>query len=215
MDVVREQLEAIGDSFASTKTTTEWDRKGILDSMLFLFDSTLGIDEQFWIQVGTRNQLVEEMMKRAEARYAARETEMTPEVMRQLEQYIYLGSIDALWKDHLLNMDHLKEGVGLRGYGQKDPLVEYKKEGFTLFKMMDEQSKTDVITKLYRVQVTREAQVEEMQPKKQAPMTFTHGSGDSGAASSAPPATRDEDKVGRNDPCPCGSGKKYKKCHGR
>jgi preprotein translocase subunit SecA len=148
--------------------------------------------------------------------------------MRQLEQYIYLGSIDALWKDHLLNMDHLKEGVGLRGYGQKDPLVEYKKEGFTLFKMMDEQSKTDVITKLYRVQITRETQVEEMQPKKQAPMTFTHGSpggegggggGGGGSAgggsSSAPPAARDEDKVGRNDPCPCGSGKKYKKCHGR
>ena len=131
--------------------------------------------------------------------------------MRQLEQIIYLGSIDALWKDHLLNMDHLKEGVGLRGYGQKDPLVEYKKEGFTLFKMMDEQVKTDVISKLYRVQVTREEQVEQMQPKKQE-MHMFHGEEVQGGRD---PVKRDENKVGRNDPCPCGSGKKYKKCHGQ
>ena len=115
-----------------------------------------------------------ELAKRAEMLYNQREVAMTPEVMRQLEQIIYLGSIDALWKDHLLNMDHLKEGVGLRGYGQKDPLVEYKKEGFTLFKMMDDQVKTDVITKLYRVQVTREEQVEQLQPKKQE-MHLMHG----------------------------------------
>ena len=111
-----------------------------------------------------RQQLVEEIfLKRAEILYAEREKMMTPEVMRQLEQIVYLGSIDQLWKDHLLNMDHLKEGVGLRGYGQKDPLVEYKKEGFTLFKLMDDQIKTDVITRLYRIQVvTREEQVEQL-----------------------------------------------------
>ena len=135
---------------------------------------------------------------------------MTPEVVRQLEQMIYLGSIDQLWKDHLLNMDHLKEGVGLRGYGQKDPLVEYKKEGFTLFKLMDDQVKMDVITKLYRVQVTREEEVQELQPKAQ-PMHFMHGAQEE---SQLEPTLRKEDKVGRNDPCPCGSGKKYKKCHG-
>src|SRR5205823_13331073 len=118
---------------------------------------------------------------------------------------------DALWKDHLLNMDHLKEGVGLRGYGQKDPLVEYKKEGFQLFKMMDEQVKTDVITKLYRVQIQREEQVEEMQPKEQE-MNFFHGEE---SAVAREPVRNTSDKVGRNDPCPCGSGKKYKKCHGK
>jgi preprotein translocase subunit SecA len=128
-----------------------------------------------------------------------------------LESVIYLGSIDQLWKDHLLNIDHLKEGVGLRGYAQKDPLVEYKKEGFALFQMMDEQVKTDVICKLFRVQVTREEQVEEMQPKSQ-PMQFLHGSEEEQTAA---PVKRDDDKVGRNDPCPCGSGKKYKKCHGQ
>jgi len=110
-------------------------------------------------------------------------------------------------------MDHLKEGVGLRGYGQKDPLVEYKKEGFTLFKLMDEQVKTDVISKLYRVEIQENSEAPELQPRKQQPMTFTHGGdGDSG---SQEPAKRDDNKVGRNDPCPCGSGKKYKKCHGQ
>ena len=135
-----------------------------------------------------------------------------PHKIKQLEQIIYLGTIDHLWKDHLLNMDHLKEGVGLRGYGQKDPLVEYKKEGFALFKMMDEQVKTDVISKLYRVQVTREEQVEALQPKKEVPMNFHRGDD---AEVAAEPVRRVDDKVGRNDPCPCGSGKKYKKCHGR
>jgi len=131
--------------------------------------------------------------------------------MRHLESVIYLGSIDQLWKDHLLNIDHLKEGVGLRGYAQKDPLVEYKKEGFALFQLMDEQIKTDVIGKLFRVQVTREEQVEEMQPKAQ-PMQFLHGSQEEAPAA---PLKRTDEKVGRNDPCPCGSGKKFKKCHGQ
>jgi preprotein translocase subunit SecA len=135
---------------------------------------------------------------------------MGSEPIRQLEQNIYLGSIDQLWTVHLLNIDHLKEGVGLRGYGQKDPLVEYKKEGITLFKLMDEQVKTDVITKLYRIEITREEQVERMQPKEQE-MHFFHGEQSETART---PTVSTEAKVGRNDPCPCGSGKKYKKCHG-
>jgi preprotein translocase subunit SecA len=134
--------------------------------------------------------------------------------MRHLEQVIYLGSIDQLWKDHLLTMDHLKEGVGLRGYGQKDPLVEYKKEGFALFKMMDERVKLDVITKLFRVQVSAQTELDEIQEKReqqQKNLNFIAGGGETAQE----PAKRDNDKVGRNDPCPCGSGKKYKKCHGK
>jgi preprotein translocase subunit SecA len=211
-DVIREQLDGLTTTFASTKSTNEWDPKGILESLMFLFDTTFGFSAETITKVGTREELLEELVKRAETQYQERERAMTPEVMRQLEYVIYLGSIDQLWKDHLLNMDHLKEGVGLRGYGQKDPLVEYKKEGFTLFKLMDEQVKTDVITKLYRVQVTREEQVEELQPKEQK-MNFFHGGED--ASSAREPAKREPGKVGRNDPCPCGSGKKYKKCHGK
>lgn len=211
LDIVREQIEAFAGAFAATKTSSEWDTKGILDSTLFLFDSHLGLTEANLRDFHSQEQLTQEVAKRAEALYTDREKKMGEHVIRQLEQYIYLGSIDQLWKDHLLNMDHLKEGVGLRGYGQKDPLVEYKKEGFTLFKLMDEQVKTDVITKLFRVEVTREEQVEQMQPKEQE-MHFTHGADED---VSLGPVTRKEDKVGRNDLCPCGSGKKYKKCHGK
>ncbi len=209
-DIVREQIEGSCDTFASTKTTTEWNTQSILESLITLFDKTLGFTEETLKLIDGKEALVTEICKRAQELYNDREKQMSLEVMRQLEQMIYLGSIDQLWKDHLLNMDHLKEGVGLRGYGQKDPLVEYKKEGFTLFKLMDEQVKMDVITKLYRVQVTREEEVQDLQPKEQ-PMQFFHGAEEE---SELQPSIRTEDKVGRNDPCPCGSGKKYKKCHG-
>jgi preprotein translocase subunit SecA len=211
LDIIREQISNMANAFAAAKLSSEWDIKGITDTVLFLFDNTLGVTNEVIHSVGSREALVDELHKRAVALYEEREKQNPPEIMRHLEQVIYLGSIDQLWKDHLLNMDHLKEGVGLRGYGQKDPLVEYKKEGFTLFKLMDDQVKTDVITKLYRVQVTREEQVEQLQPKEQE-MHFFHGEE---AATELAPKVREGEKVGRNDPCPCGSGKKYKKCHGQ
>ena len=209
-DIVKEQVDTVCNTFASVKLTSDWDTRSILESILTMFDKSLGFTEDTIRTFETKEALTEEICKRAQVFYDEREKAMTPEVVRQLEQMIYLGSIDQLWKDHLLNMDHLKEGVGLRGYGQKDPLVEYKKEGFTLFKLMDDQVKMDVITKLYRVQVTREEEVQELQPKAQ-PMHFMHGAQEE---SQLEPTLRKEDKVGRNDPCPCGSGKKYKKCHG-
>ncbi len=211
LDIIREQIDTFTGTFASTKLQADWDTKGILDTLLFLFDSNLSFTHESLRDLGNSADLATEIHKRATALYSEKEKGMGAEVMRHLESVIYLGSIDQLWKDHLLNIDHLKEGVGLRGYAQKDPLVEYKKEGFALFQMMDEQVKTDVICKLFRVQVTREEQVEEMQPKSQ-PMQFLHGSEEEQTAA---PVKRDDDKVGRNDPCPCGSGKKYKKCHGQ
>ncbi len=212
LDIVREQVEALCATFAAAARPSEWDIKGLTESLIFLFDNHMGTgDPGFFDKHGSQKELVEAILTKATSLYEEKEKANTSEVMRQLEQYVYLGAIDGLWKDHLLNIDHLKEGIGLRGYGQKDPLVEYKKEGFTLFKLMDEQVKTDVITKLYRVQITREEQVEELQPKEQE-MNFFHG--DESAVSHAP-VRNSEEKVGRNDPCPCGSGQKYKKCHGK
>jgi preprotein translocase subunit SecA len=213
LDIIKEQLETLIQTFASTKNSTEWERPAIVETVAALFDNRLGIDETFWDKVGTSKELENTLFERSASLYDARERSMSAPVLRQLEQVVYLGSIDQLWKDHLLNMDHLKEGVGLRGYGQKDPLVEYKKEGFALFKMMDEQVKTDVLAKLFRVQVTPATEIEDLAPKRQTPMVFHHGPADE--PSQAPQAKREEDKVGRNDPCPCGSGKKYKKCHGQ
>ena len=139
--------------------------------------------------------------------------------MRQLERILLLQTFDTLWKEHLLQMDHLREGVGLRGYGQKDPLLEYKKEGFKLFSIMMATFAEEVVSKLFRVQVTSEASLAKteeasrvLQPAQAvngAPMSASTQS----AAFSQPLA--DAGEVGRNDPCPCGSGLKYKKCHGK
>lgn len=211
LDILKEQITGITGTFASAKFQSEWDTKGISDTLLFLFDNNLDFTSDSLKDFPSSQALSDEILKRAETLYQKREASMGSEVMRQLESVIYLGSIDQLWKDHLLNIDHLKEGVGLRGYAQKDPLVEYKKEGFSLFQLMDDQVKTDVICKLFRVQITREEQVEEMQPKSQ-PMQFLHGSEDESVGVTV---KRSDDKVGRNDPCPCGSGKKFKKCHGQ
>jgi len=211
-DIVKEQVEGVTETFASIKNPSEWDTKGILETLVFLFDTNFGFTAESIVRFESKEKLAEAILVKAREVYDAREAKMTPETIRQLEYIIYLGSIDQHWKDHLLNMDHLKEGVGLRGYGQKDPLVEYKKEGFTLFKMMDEAVKTDVIAKIYRVQVQREEQLEQMAPKEQ-PMIFQHGGDDSEVVRE--PVKRDDSKVGRNDACPCGSGKKYKKCHGK
>ncbi len=209
LDIVKEQVHGILDNSTQSTDRREWDKKSLKEALLALFDSSLGVDDTLIEHALTRDALKETVYQRSVELYGEREKRMTPEILRSLEHVIYLGSLDQHWKEHLLNMDHLKEGVGLRGYGQKDPLVEYKKEGFTLFKILDELVKTDVISKLYRVQVTREEQVERMAPK-QAPMQFMHG--ETNESLKAP--VRSAQRAGRNDPCPCGSGKKYKKCHG-
>jgi preprotein translocase subunit SecA len=160
--------------------------------------------------------------------YEEREEANTPEIMRQVEKIILLQTLDALWKDHLLQMDHLKEGIGLRGYGQKDPLLEYKREGFGLFRDMMDRFAVDVVEKAFRVQVTAEESVKKAEAVGQTAQTPTMVShkevsafeanapkearGDRGAKVQT--VKREGQKVGRNDPCPCGSGKKYKKCHG-
>ncbi len=203
----------------------------------------------------------------AEETYAQKEREVTPDVLRQLERMILLTTIDQLWKDHLLAMDHLREGIGLQGYGQKDPLIAYKKEGFRFFQMMMDQINGDVVRKLYAVQLAppqelanryQPTEPQEMQynvtetgdlvpnsggltapagatagPNAQlqrpapAPdflsqvarqprnMTMSHAQlGMGGEVVSSGVRAADGPKVGRNDPCPCGSGKKFKKCHG-
>jgi preprotein translocase subunit SecA len=127
--------------------------------------------------------------------------------MRYLEKVIMLQVIDTQWKDHLLGMDHLKEGIGLRGYGQKDPLVEYKKEAFDVFAEMTSRISTEVVSRLFKIQVQQKETIKK-EPQKQMRVNYNRGEG------SAAQTVRREKKIGRNDPCPCGSGKKYKKCCG-
>ncbi len=165
--------------------------------------------------------------------YEEKEKKVSAEVLRHVERVILLQTLDTLWKDHLLNMDHLREGIGLRGYAQKDPIVEYKREGFTLFEEMMNQLAEDVLIKVFHVQV--QLQGEGQEPAAAAaplrlerrPQNIVLGRGllqnnpqaapqGGGGPKAAPPTApqRNVPKVGRNDPCYCGSGKKFKKCHG-
>ena len=142
-----------------------------------------------------------------------KELEIDPVAMRHQEKIIMLQVLDTLWKDHLLGMDHLKEGIGLRGYAQKNPLTEYKKEGFSLFSNLMAKIKEEITEYLFKVQIRRESEFED-EDVIAKPKQIVEHRGDVEGSDKPETVRRDEEKVGRNEPCPCGSGKKYKKCHG-
>ena len=134
--------------------------------------------------------------------------------MRYLERMFLLSTIDALWKDHLLSMDHLKEGIGLRGYAQKDPLKEYQREGFDMFSDLVFRIKAESLKRLYHVKVQREEEPQKIARQTPAParrVNLSRGEISRAGVTTQRHASR---KIGRNEPCPCGSGKKYKKCCG-
>ena len=182
-----------------------------------------------------RDEFLRTLLKKAEEAYEAHEAKVGQQPMRSVERHVVLDAIDTLWKEHLLAMDHLKEGIGLRAYGQKDPLIEYKREGYEMFARMMAMIKEQVVPVLLRIEHAQEEEEEvpdldmefrnlqEMRPEFQvpgsegapaAPMGATQAS-NSGPRQAIQPIKRDMPKVGRNDLCPCGSGKKYKKCHGQ
>jgi preprotein translocase subunit SecA len=194
----------------------EWDWKAIDDAFFKQFKFRPGFNPQTEIEgkpIHGSDDLIEIAEERVREIYDQREVEFTEPVMRQIEKIVMLQTLDALWKDHLLAMDHLKEGIGLRGYAQVNPLVEYQKEGFTMFEALMAVMQQDVVEKVFSVQVQRQQDVEQIQQPKPQRVVMSHG-GETEAQAAAP-AKREENKVGRNDPCPCGSGKKYKRCHGK
>lgn len=157
-------------------------------------------------------QLADTLLERIQKRYREKETKIGAEVMRFHERIIMLQIVDSQWKDHLLGMDHLKEGIGLRGYAQREPLVEYKRESYNMFEDMMDRIETETIRFLHWLQpITDEERVQRMERerRREQQMVFQ-------GSQTAETVTqkRDAGKVGRNDPCPCGSGKKFKKCHG-
>jgi preprotein translocase subunit SecA len=192
----------------------------------------------------TSDGIIDAILELAVSQYAAKEKvlEADPSILRRVERDIMLQIVDAQWKDHLYSLDHLKEGIGLRGYGQRDPLVEYKKESFTLFQSMKDRIDDEIVRYLWRLRPVLSESGEAAPPiaapppRKAPPMTFSGGSSTTAPAASSLPrgaapgppipartggddadiktVRRDEPKIGRNDPCHCGSGKKYKKCHG-
>ncbi|HET6853383.1 MAG TPA: preprotein translocase subunit SecA [Pyrinomonadaceae bacterium] len=170
----------------------------------------------------TSQEVVDAIWERLKVKYEGKEEQIGPEAMRTYERIIMLNIIDAQWKDHLLSLDHLKQGIGLVGYGQKDPLVEYKKQSFDLFQEMLDRIDTSTIRSLFNLQVVSEQAPESLQQRRMArrPAALRFTGPNQGAAPAGEEngkiktVVRDQPKVGRNDPCPCGSGKKYKKCHG-
>ena len=170
----------------------------------------------------TSQEVTDTIWEKLKVKYAQKEQQIGPEAMRTYERIIMLNIIDAQWKDHLLSLDHLKQGIGLVGYGQKDPLVEYKKQSFDLFQEMLDRIDTSTIRSLFNLQVVSEEPPEALRqrrgPRRPTPLTFTgpnQGAAPAGEeAAKTRTIVRDQPKVGRNEPCPCGSGKKYKKCHG-
>jgi preprotein translocase subunit SecA len=167
------------------------------------------------VQELNHDQLKNALCERVLARYEEKEKTFGADLMRWLERRIILDIVDSQWKDHLLSLDHLKEGIGLRGYGQKDPLVEFKKEAYTLFEEMMERIDSETVRYLFLVQPARpedeQRQIERRQRRAEQQMQFLAGQ----AQAEAPRPVRTGAKIGRNDPCPCGSGKKFKKCCGR
>ena len=211
LEMIDETAEGIADTFVDEKTHPEyWDFKAISDAVYKQFNFRPERLTQEGVETLDRDGLVELIAGQATRNYEAREAEIGAATFRQLERMVMLQTIDNHWKDHLLSMDHLKEGIGLRGYAQKQPLLEYKKEGFELFQDLMTRIEEETLGILFRIQIAAPEKLEEMHAPREQKMVFSGG----GEPARKPPAKRAPDKVGRNSPCPCGSGKKYKKCHG-
>jgi len=199
----------------------QWDITGLKEQVRLL----LGFDvDQEGITLETMNpqEAQDAIWPRIEGKYKEKETLIGVDAMRNLERYIMLNYVDAQWKDHLLALDHLKEGIGLRGYGQKDPLVEYKRESYHLYLAMEDRIFADTIRYLFNFQVQITAPVEQQildrrRRQRRGRVAFTKANESAfagGEEEQAKPVRHQGPRIGRNDPCPCGSGKKYKRCCG-
>ena len=217
---VQEMLTEVSDSMLDVycpedQYPEEWDVGGLTEAIHAQFGVNLaaieGMAPDHLKELG-RDALREELRKHIEEAYRNKEKELGTDLLRYLEKMVLLQVIDHHWKDHLLGMDQLRDGIGLRGYGQKDPLIEYKREGFDMFAGMMGRIKGDALDRLFHVQAVRgEAPTPPPPPVAPAPRLVLNRGDEPIAAKTV---QREQDKVGRNDPCPCGSGKKYKKCHG-
>ena len=211
--IIDETVEDMVATFCPEKTSADdWDMQRLLEdfSNQFAFQPDLSLLDQEKVKQQEIEQLLREQ---ATGRLESKEEDFGPPIMKHLMRVLLLQSIDSQWKDHLLSIDHLKEGIGLRSYGQKNPKEEYKREAYSLFMEMMGRIRQEVQQKLFRVQLAREEDVEQMEAQRRRQKISLNRLG--GDDQGRKPAVRDEEKIGRNDPCPCGSGKKYKKCCGK
>ncbi|MBF0573767.1 MAG: preprotein translocase subunit SecA [Desulfamplus sp.] len=209
-DMIEERCWAIFEEFEEDKLPfSEWDLQGLCDSINRQFNTNLDISffsESQLDASSAGNFILEKVMEK----YQEQESLIGDNELRQLEKYIMLRTVDTLWKEHLLNMDHLKEGIGLRSYAQQNPLVIYKKEGYEMFQGLIDRIKEETLQIIFRVQMVQPDDIQRMQKPKNENLILSHSDG----SQVKEPVKRSEPKVGRNDPCSCGSGKKYKRCCG-
>jgi len=210
-DIIGELSEGIAYSFADDKMLAEeWNLSGIRDAVFKQFNLHLNFESDTLDGLNSEG-LAQFIIDTSSSAYNEKESHLGQEEMRRIERFVMLQTVDNLWKDHLLSMDHLKEGIGLRGYAQENPLIVYKREGFEMFQGMISRVKEETLNILFRIQIMTPEKLDEMNKPEDKNLVFSHG--DSGDKKK--PAKREGDKIGRNSPCPCGSGKKYKKCCGR
>ncbi len=213
-DMMSDITEGIVDEFVKPKMPSEdWDWEGVSERMQAEIGFPLEWEDDARRDLN-RDEFAEKFLTTVKDAYAEKEKTVGEKTMRQLERYVLLQMVDTYWKEHLLNMDHLKEGIGLQGYGQKNPLNEYKKEGFNMFMAVMEAVKQKTVETLFRIQLVQDEEVEQMsmeQRRKKQQTRTDRRDGEKGRQ----PVTREGQKIGRNAPCPCGSGKKYKRCCGK
>ena len=223
-------LASVIDEYIAPQSLEDmWDIAGLQDRLKNDFD--LDFDIQGWLDEDDKlyeEALRERILGMAVDTYKQKEEVVGAQVLRNFEKSVMLQTLDGLWKEHLAAMDHLRQGIHLRGYAQKNPKQEYKRESFELFEGLLDVLKTDVVTILSKVRVQQQEEVEKMEAQRQAQAEQAarraqaqHATAenqladDEADAASPQTVVRDERKVGRNEPCPCGSGKKYKQCHGK
>ncbi|HSL60846.1 MAG TPA: preprotein translocase subunit SecA [Desulfotignum sp.] len=208
LDMVADKAWDVVSGFAPEKTpVTQWDLAGLEKAVRQVFNFDLDLTSQP-LPCASAEDLSDHVFESAKKQYAAKTAMIGTEQARSLERFVILQTVDTRWKEHLLSMDHLKEGIGLRGYAQQDPLRIYKKEGFEMFQNLMERIKDEIVDILFKIQITASLPAEELQPRQPRELTFSHA----GSETVRQPVKRSAQKVQRNDPCPCGSGKKYKKC---
>ena len=226
-------LNSIVDEYIPPQSLEDmWDISGLEERLKNDFDLHLTIKQ--WLEEDDKlyeEALREKIIAESVVVYREKEEAVGAEVLRNFEKSVMLQTLDTLWKEHLAAMDHLRQGIHLRGYAQKDPKQEYKRESFELFEGLLDALKFDVISILSKVRVQQQEEVERMEAQRQAAAEaaaklaqaqhnqahsqFDDGEAPEQAQAQQQPMVREERKVGRNEPCPCGSGKKYKQCHGK
>lgn len=218
LEMIEAEIEQVVSRHTASEIGKEWNVEEIYETINTIFPATADIRQKLMEikfkangeqkNAEARTEIIEYLVREARQAYNRKEKEVTPEIMRQIEKTILLRTIDRLWIDHLNAMAYLREGIGLRGYGQRDPLVEYKKESFQLFQKLLDNIQNNIVYTIYKVGVVvqQKSPMENRRLEMRGAQKISNGSTGQ---------VINRKKIGRNSPCPCGSGKKYKKCCGR